>query len=72
MFEYLCSFTQGGPVMDIAALSTGLSQANLKQNVSISLLKMVQDEASVQSEALAKMMQQSVLPHLGGNVDIKV
>lgn len=57
--------------MDIAALSIGLSQANLKQNASISLLKMAQSQASVQSEALTKMMEQSVLPHLGGNVDIK-
>ncbi|MNC70388.1 hypothetical protein D3C75_1211940 [compost metagenome] len=57
--------------MDIAALSTGLAQANLKQNVSVSLVKMAQGQAAVQAEALTKMMEQSVLPHLGGSVDIK-
>lgn len=58
--------------MDIAALSIHLSQANLKQDVSISLLKTAHNQASVQTEALTKMMEQSILPHLGGNVDIKL
>lgn len=58
--------------MDIAALSTQLSQANLKQDVSISLMKMVKDQTSVQTEALTKLMETSAQPHLGGNVDIKI
>ncbi|MNC45731.1 hypothetical protein D3C81_1693820 [compost metagenome] len=57
--------------MDIAALSIGLSQSSLKQAVSISVVKMSKDQAEVNGEALIKMMEQSVLPHLGGNIDIK-
>lgn len=58
--------------MDIAALSTGLSQTNLKQAVSISVLKMSKDQAEINGQALIKMMEQSVQPHLGGNIDMKV
>lgn len=58
--------------MDIAALSTQLSQANLKQDVGISLMKMVKDQTSVQTQALTKLMETSTQPHLGGNVDIKI
>ncbi|SDE89574.1 Putative motility protein [Fontibacillus panacisegetis] len=57
--------------MDVAALSIGLSQSNLKQAVSISVLKMSKDQAEVNGEALIKMMEQSIQPHLGGNIDIK-
>ncbi|MNE48455.1 hypothetical protein D3C76_27010 [compost metagenome] len=57
--------------MDIAALSTGIAQSNLKQAVNISVLKMSQDQSEVNAQALIKMMEQSVLPHLGGNIDIK-
>ncbi|MNO90235.1 hypothetical protein D3C76_817420 [compost metagenome] len=58
--------------MDIAALSTGLSQTNLKQAVSISVLKMSKDQAEINGQALIKMMEQSVQPHLGSNIDMKV
>ncbi|MNN33026.1 hypothetical protein D3C81_1467630 [compost metagenome] len=57
--------------MDIAALSMSMAQNNLKQAVNISVLKMSQDQSEVNAQALIKMMEQSVLPHLGGNIDIK-
>ncbi|MNE71745.1 hypothetical protein D3C81_1641740 [compost metagenome] len=57
--------------MDIAALSIGLSQSNLKQAVNISVLKMSKDQAEINGQALIKMMEQSVQPNLGGNIDIK-
>jgi len=59
--------------MDIAALSIGMSQAKLGQAVGVSLLKMVKDQ-SVQSgtEFISKMMQQSVQPHLGQRIDVRV
>ncbi|WP_084402975.1 YjfB family protein [Paenibacillus antarcticus] len=57
--------------MDIAALSIGLAQSNLKQAVGISVLKMSKDQASGESQALVKMLEQSVQPNLGGNIDIK-
>lgn len=58
--------------MDIAALSIQLSQANLQQGASLSVMKMVQDQTSMQTQALTKLIENSVQPHLGGNVDIKI
>ncbi|MEC0090115.1 YjfB family protein [Paenibacillus macquariensis] len=57
--------------MDIAALSIGLAQSNLKQAVGISVLNMSKDQASGDAQALVKMLEQSVQPNLGGNIDIK-
>ncbi|GGH19261.1 YjfB family protein [Paenibacillus segetis] len=58
--------------MDIAALSSRMAQTSLQQDVSISVLKMSKDQATLEGQALIKMMEQSVLPNLGGNLDIKV
>lgn len=58
--------------MDIAALSTRMAQTSLQQDVSISVLKMSKDQAIIEGQALIKMMEQSVLTNLGGNLDIKV
>lgn len=65
--------------MDIAAMSTMLSQANLQQQVSISVMKMAMDAAKVQAVDLTQMLQEStkamelsVNPHLGTNIDIKI
>ena len=65
--------------MDIAALSMSLSQLKLAQEASISVMKMAMDtsEAGVADllqvlEANTKMMEQSVNPHLGSNLDIKL
>ncbi|MEF2967284.1 YjfB family protein [Paenibacillus sp. M1] len=57
--------------MDIPALSIGLSQSRIQQAVSISVLKMSTEMAAVDGQALTKMMEQSVQPNLGGNIDIK-
>uniref|UniRef100_A0AAE9IAY2 YjfB family protein n=1 Tax=Paenibacillus polymyxa TaxID=1406 RepID=A0AAE9IAY2_PAEPO len=53
--------------MDIAALSTGMSQASLAQAVSVKVLSMAKDQAGEQGQALVQMMEKSVQPHLGGN-----
>ncbi|MCA1295121.1 YjfB family protein [Paenibacillus sp. alder61] len=58
--------------MDIGALSTALSQSSLKQAVGISVLKMAKEQTVTEGQALIKMMEQSVNPNLGGNIDIKV
>lgn len=58
--------------MNIAALSTVMKQNSLSQAVGISLLKMANDQATQQGQDLAKMMAQSVQPHVGGNLDIKI
>ena len=63
--------------MDIAALSMGLSQMKVAQEASVSVLKMAMDSMKGQSvdlkqmlEVNTKMMEQSVNPNIGGNIDI--
>lgn len=65
--------------MDIAAMSTMISQSSIQQQASLSVLKLSMDSAKVQSANLAEMLQHStkamemsVNPHLGGNIDIKL
>ncbi len=65
--------------MDIAAMSTISSQANLQQEVSISVMKLAMDSVEAFSDGIAQMavnnskvMEQSVNPHLGGNIDLNI
>ena len=65
--------------MDIAALSMGLSQMKVAQEASISVMKMAMDTGKTQMKDMVqmvqqntKMMEQSVTPHLGSNLDIKL
>ncbi|WP_341282273.1 YjfB family protein [Paenibacillus sp. FSL H8-0537] len=58
--------------MDIAALSTSLSQASLGTAISISMLDMGQEQMQVQAQGLIKMMELSVNPNVGSLLDIKV
>lgn len=65
--------------MDIAAMSTMMSQAKVQQQASLSVMKMAMDTAGNNSQALnemmnsnAKAMELSVNPHLGGNLDLKL
>ncbi len=57
--------------MDISALSIVLNQANVKQQVNLSLMKTVMDTAQTNSADLLKALEQSVQPHLGSRIDIK-
>lgn len=57
--------------MDIAALSMALSQMNVRQEASISIVKKSMDQAEVNGENVIKMLEQSVQPHLGGSIDLK-
>ena len=58
--------------MDIAKLSIMMSQSQLKQQASISVMKQTMDHAEMQSEQMIKMLEQSVQPHLGGQIDMRV
>ena len=65
--------------MDIAALSIGLSQMKIAQQASISVMKMAMNTGQTQMNDLLKMMQvnakvmeQSVNPYVGSNIDIKL
>lgn len=65
--------------MDIAGLSMGLSQMKVAQEASVSVMKMAMNTAKGQNMDLTKMlevntkiMEQSVNPHIGGNIDISL
>lgn len=58
--------------MDIAALSISMKQASLAQQVSIALTKKVMDTTEGNAQALTKLMEQSVNPNLGKNIDVSV
>ena len=57
--------------MDIAALSMALSQINVRQEASVSVMKKSMDQAESTGESMVKMLEQSVQPHIGGTIDIK-
>ncbi len=65
--------------MDIAALSMGLSQMKVAQEASISVMKIAMDSAKGQAVDMTKMlevntqmMEQSVNPNLGNNIDVSL
>lgn len=64
--------------MDIAALSMSLSQMKLASEVSTSVMKMAMESDETKMNDMVamvddstKMMEQSVSPNLGANLDIK-
>lgn len=58
--------------MDIAALSMGLSQMKLANEVGASVLKMAMDSGESSMDGMVQMMEQSVNPHIGSSIDIKL
>ncbi|WP_156858057.1 YjfB family protein [Oceanobacillus sp. AG] len=63
--------------MDIAKLSTVLSQAQVKQQASLSVMRMMMDTGKVQAGDMLEMLDESVSapdashPNLGGKIDIQ-
>ena len=70
--NYEISINVGGIIMDIAALSMSLSQMKVANQASISVLKLTMDTAQEQMEDMTKIMEQSVNPHIGSNLDLKL
>ncbi|QHT62211.1 putative motility protein [Paenibacillus lycopersici] len=58
--------------MDIPAVSVSMSQGKLMNDVGIGVLKMATDQMTQQSQQLTQMMAQSVQPHLGSTIDLRV
>jgi hypothetical protein len=58
--------------MDIAAMSTVMSQSSLSQAVSLKVLNLAKDSAVQQGQQLVQMMNQSLDPNLGNTLDIKI
>lgn len=63
---------KGGKYMDIAALSVASSQANVMTQVSTSVLSMNLDTIEKAGDSMIKLMEQSVAPHLGQNIDVSI
>lgn len=65
--------------MDVALLSMALSQGQVNQQASLSVLKKAMDSSEGNADFLSKMMseadvkaiQQVAQPHLGASIDIK-
>jgi outer membrane lipoprotein-sorting protein len=58
--------------MDIAALSVVLNQSQVQQEATLSVMKMAMNNAEDNSATLTKMLEQSVQPHLGSKIDLKL
>ena len=58
--------------MDIASLSTALSTTQLQNDVGVLVLGKQLDTVEVMGDSMIKMMEQSVNPHLGANIDISI
>lgn len=56
--------------MDIAALSTQMHMAQLSQDVGIAMLGKSLDMAEDLGSGMVKMMEASVTPELGQNIDL--
>lgn len=56
--------------MDIASLSTSLSMANVQNDFGVLMLSKQLDTVEDMGDSMIKLMEQSVNPHLGGNIDI--
>ncbi|MCC3375974.1 YjfB family protein [Cohnella sp. REN36] len=51
---------------------TAIATASLKQEVGYAVLAKAKDQTEQQGQELIRMMQMSVQPHLGANLDISV
>lgn len=61
--------------MDIAALSTAMSQQNLGMQVGVAVTKLAMDANEQSGQVMAEMlkgMEQSVNPNVGSNIDIRL
>ena len=58
--------------MSIASLSTYMSMSQLQTDIGIAVMSNVMDQVDVVSEGMTKIMEASVTPNLGQNIDICV
>ncbi len=58
--------------MDIAAMSMSLNQINTSSEVGVAMLSKALDTQETMGAEMIKMMEQSVNPHIGANIDVTV
>lgn len=61
-----------GLAMSIASLSTELAMSKTMSAVSTAVMKQTMDTNEALGTEMVKMMEKSVTPHLGNNVDVKL
>ncbi|MGP1613279.1 MAG: YjfB family protein [Catonella sp.] len=61
-----------GLSMSIASLSTDMAMAKTMTEVSTAVMKQTMDVNETLGNEMIKMMEKSVQPHLGNNIDIKL
>lgn len=64
--------TNGGISMDITALPGALIAADVNNQISTALLSKSLDTVEEMGDGMIKMMEQSVYPNLGQNIDVLV
>lgn len=57
--------------MDIAQMSMNMSSIKMSSAIGIAVTKKAMDVAEQQGNAITQLMEQSVNPNLGSNVDLK-
>ena len=60
------------PMIDIPSLSMAMSQNKVMSDVGVAMLDMSLDNFSEAGDTMAKLMEQSVNPDIGGNIDVSV
>ena len=63
---------KGGEAMDIAGLSTMMKTTDIMTQVSVGVLNQNMDNIETMGDSMVKMMEASVSPHLGQNIDFSV
>lgn len=61
-----------GLAMSIASLSTEMAMSKTMSAVSTSVMKQTMDTNETMGAEMVKMMENSVTPHLGNNIDVKL
>ena len=58
--------------MEIGELSTALAMTDVGNKVAVAVLDNSLDTVEALGDGMVKMMEQSVMPHLGSNIDYSV
>lgn len=58
--------------LDVASYSVASTQAKIEQGVGTSMLKKSMEMQEMMGDQLVQMMEQSVNPGLGRNIDIRI
>jgi hypothetical protein len=58
--------------LDIGAVYSAMNQSDLYLKVGVAVTKLALDTAEQSSQDLSRVMEQSVNPNVGQNIDVKV